>query len=524
MLVVHGWNGGAAHDADRQGAFSHLIDLTANQVGTVSARSSLIGQLQDMAGTAVYTFDYRRYSDRWVTDPHIAPALASAIDCLYQATGQKLIVVAHSMGGLAVEATFDRRLPGADKRSSEIAEVITVGTPYKGSLLASIAQDAIPTAAVASLTGGPAAGGAFMTLTTAILAACGRLSTIDAEGTCAKIGFLSPVTSLYSDAAIALRYDSSQIRALPTIPSSVKVLQLGGINTFDTGASWFQQLLGAAKTVNLGDTIVTQGSSMPNGTQGNSVTCKYTASPVSAAADDIGMMFRVVSAVDARHVKVPFVDASIPCAHGQLTQDIEVTNTVLGEVHDAVHARVTTMLSAAAESALTPPICGAPRLHLTKGAVVMPGTNGNGGEEVSRGWSWSGETTYTPATALADGRSQMSTTNAGAIAISFDCSASGAGGAYNYVGIYTNKLRLIGVIDPTELTTAGGAGLPGVASIDFVKGEARAQVEWLAFAPSGNYCPKTRVELDYSLSPTTTGLLTHGPVRTVFGDPRCGAR
>jgi pimeloyl-ACP methyl ester carboxylesterase len=110
VVVVHGWTGRATHNVDRTGAFSHLIDLTANRLGTVNVSRSVIGQIQRLGGTAVYTFDYHGISTRWVTDDGIGPRLGRAIDCLYEATGQRVIIVAHSMGGLAARQaiTADR--------------------------------------------------------------------------------------------------------------------------------------------------------------------------------------------------------------------------------------------------------------------------------------------------------------------------------------------------------------------------------------------------------------------------------
>ncbi|WKK72053.1 hypothetical protein Q0F99_02965 [Rathayibacter oskolensis] len=101
IIVLHGWLGTATHDEGRTGAFSHLVDLIApngvDEPVTTSQRS-MIGTLQEIPGSAVYTFDYRDLAARWVTDPGIADALASSLDCLTRATGNRAIIVAHSMG------------------------------------------------------------------------------------------------------------------------------------------------------------------------------------------------------------------------------------------------------------------------------------------------------------------------------------------------------------------------------------------------------------------------------------------
>lgn len=104
VVMVHGWTARSTHPnadgtEDTQGTFSHLIDFTANRSGSADVGRSLVGQLQGLPGAAVFTFDYHPYSGRWVTDEHLGPALVKVVDCLAKASGQKVIVVGHSMGG-----------------------------------------------------------------------------------------------------------------------------------------------------------------------------------------------------------------------------------------------------------------------------------------------------------------------------------------------------------------------------------------------------------------------------------------
>jgi pimeloyl-ACP methyl ester carboxylesterase len=128
IVMVHGWTGSDTHDDAGQGAFSHRIDLTANRLGTVTTTRSLIGQLQSLPGAAVFTFDYHPYSARWVDDAHLGPALGNVIDCLYQASGQKVIFIGHSMGGLITRyAATHPGVSGSD-RTAEISTVVTFGT------------------------------------------------------------------------------------------------------------------------------------------------------------------------------------------------------------------------------------------------------------------------------------------------------------------------------------------------------------------------------------------------------------
>jgi len=93
-----------------------------------------------------YTFDWSSASGAtptagaspnvmWVTDPPVpdlAMRLAHAINCIAQKSGHKVIVIAHSMGGLVTKAASR-----SDVDLNDIAAVFTLGTPYRGSWLAS---------------------------------------------------------------------------------------------------------------------------------------------------------------------------------------------------------------------------------------------------------------------------------------------------------------------------------------------------------------------------------------------------
>lgn len=78
-------------------------------------------------GALPVLFDYRDRSLQWVTDSAIGPALADVIECLARESGNDVVVVAHSMGGLAT------RFALADPaRASEVSLVVTLGTPNLG--------------------------------------------------------------------------------------------------------------------------------------------------------------------------------------------------------------------------------------------------------------------------------------------------------------------------------------------------------------------------------------------------------
>ena len=102
---------------------------------------SALGSRQQVTG---YTFDWSSYAGvnsgsilAWVNGPPApgpGPLLAQAIQCLAGKSGHKVIVIAHSMGGLVTE---DASTIGS--ASKDIAAVFTLGTPYNGSWLDSLA-------------------------------------------------------------------------------------------------------------------------------------------------------------------------------------------------------------------------------------------------------------------------------------------------------------------------------------------------------------------------------------------------
>lgn len=65
-----------------------------------------------------------------------AAAVTAAIDRLHTATGHAPVVVAHSMGGLAVRAAL--RASGRDA-IDRVAHVVTIGTPHHGTLAGALA-------------------------------------------------------------------------------------------------------------------------------------------------------------------------------------------------------------------------------------------------------------------------------------------------------------------------------------------------------------------------------------------------
>ena len=323
VIMVHGWVGRSTHDEGRDGAFSHRIDLTANRLGTVTPARSLVGQLQRIPGAAVFTFDFRHDAARWVDDARLGPALGKVIDCLYQAAGEKVIVVGHSMGGLVTRYAASRPGVTGPDRAGEISTVVTFGTPATGSIAASVAASAADSNALA--------------VVHLVLSACGRLAT-DEVGTGTICDTLPPPARAFSsDAGRALRAGSPQLAALKPFPKGITVDTLAGGATFHLpGAGWFA-LPWTTSAVPVGDLIVTAGSARQGGALGRSASCAYQLNAVRGTTDFAGLLFGLVSRADV--AQQPLASLTGACFHTNLMRSIELTNEAIGAVSDDIEAR-----------------------------------------------------------------------------------------------------------------------------------------------------------------------------------------
>ncbi|MFC4611235.1 esterase/lipase family protein [Streptomyces maoxianensis] len=120
VLFVHGFNSGPAM-------------WTGDEAKVEGSNKTLVDLVSETGSTTAFTFDYRSFSNRWVTDRAIGHRLADTISCLRNQADRRVILVAHSMGGLAAQwAASDR----GGRVGRHITAVVTLGTPYKGSWLA----------------------------------------------------------------------------------------------------------------------------------------------------------------------------------------------------------------------------------------------------------------------------------------------------------------------------------------------------------------------------------------------------
>jgi pimeloyl-ACP methyl ester carboxylesterase len=174
---------------------------------SAASRALLVG---DASTRCFDVFDYGgTTSTYWVTNQDIGPALARRITTLAAASAKgggagRVVVVAHSMGGLATRCAAARSCNGGvDRVSEKIAELVTFGTPNLGSWLV-----------------GPGLHNVGRTVGSLLSASC-YLSFNVHNQYCIQIRALGT-----SDATRAFKPDSRQLQQLPSLSNTVPVYAL----------------------------------------------------------------------------------------------------------------------------------------------------------------------------------------------------------------------------------------------------------------------------------------------------------
>lgn len=406
VVMVHGWTSQDTNTPARTGAFSHFIDLSDIPGFTPDVGRSLIGQLQGIPGAAVFTFDYHPYSARWVDDPHLGPALGKVVDCLYRASGQKVIIVAHSMGGLI--ARYAATQPGlaSSNRAGEISTVVTLGTPETGSVAALLAETGVDFGAATS---------DVLATIRLMLAACGKLTSgqIETGTLCDELP--PPVRVFESASGVALRYGSAELAALKPWPSSIDVDALAGNATFELpDPGWFS-LPWSTTSVDVGDLIVTPSSALAGATHTMNATCGYQMNPVRGVTDQLGLAFRQVAR--SQVAQQPLKAFTGACFHTDLVHGIELTNGALGAVAGDIRSRFS-VTAADLLSAPVPAVCRHPAGRLVNG--VQPGLPVSQGT-MALAWLHDGAAAKAALTAFGD----LSGNGSGDAATLLSCDAGG---------------------------------------------------------------------------------------------------
>ena len=334
VIMVHGWTSQDTNTSARTGAFSHIIDLSDNPDFVPDISRSLIGELQGVLGAAVFTFDYHPYSARWVDDPHLGPALGKVIDCLYRASGQKVIIVAHSMGGLIARYAATHAGVAGNDRASEISTVVTFGTPETGSVAALLAETGVDFGAVTS---------AELAVIRLVLSACGNFATDDIKSGSLCDELPAPIRAFESASGVALRAGSPELAALKPWPHSIDVDALAGNATFEVPRLGWFSLPGSTRPVDVGDMVVTRGSALAGATSTKDATCDYQLDPVRGATDQLGLLFGQIAA--SQVAQQPLRAFTGACFHTALMRGLELTAEALGAAAEAIRCAAAAMTS-----------------------------------------------------------------------------------------------------------------------------------------------------------------------------------
>ncbi|WIX91339.1 hypothetical protein [Amycolatopsis sp. DG1A-15b] len=110
------------------------------QPGRLGGRLDTAKALRNQFGDRIKTFvyDYSHWSSYWASDEHIAPCLAyylGQVSAEYEMAGcdKKVIVVAHSMGGIATRCALADGAAAKPPLATVVPYIITLGTPSLGS-------------------------------------------------------------------------------------------------------------------------------------------------------------------------------------------------------------------------------------------------------------------------------------------------------------------------------------------------------------------------------------------------------
>lgn len=291
VLLVHGFNSGP---------------------GTWNAKTQ--AKYAKAGATCIDVFDYKSWSTQWVTDEHIGPALAARIEQLAAASANgkgsgKVIIVAHSMGGLATRCAVASSCNGGLRGvSAHVLELITFDTPNTGTYLRGSGVGYQAMDGVMSLVSG----------------AC-YTSFLPHNPICEFIRAL-----FTSDATKAFTPGSAALRSLPRMPNAsnpasdvtaIPVLAVAGHVELATTVFGREVNLGGA-----GDLIVKENSALDEGLRVHGLGGKKTI--------DCGKLN--VLSVSAWNRLALRVRALPKCTHITETNDMAFTSAALAEIGTAV--------------------------------------------------------------------------------------------------------------------------------------------------------------------------------------------
>lgn len=277
--------------------FVHGMASNPEMWGTDS--TGLAARVAAMTGATAWTFDYSAAALNWVDDPRIGTALAAAIVCLARGAGRQVVIVSHSMGGLATQEAVSLADPQGGTVADHVAEVITLGTPFLGSQILKYASNAVSAVEDSSAQDG--------ILVEALLSACAGFAAPDNNrNPCGLLAVAdSPVGS-------ALSYKSPQIAALPAWPIGLPVKPIAGNITVRISVAGI-----GFTTGDVGDVAVTQDSAI-------------------AGADDAAVVQDYCDNTGIRQLALH--SDKVPCYHDSLPSDPRAVDAVTSTIAGIVQA------------------------------------------------------------------------------------------------------------------------------------------------------------------------------------------
>lgn len=218
VLFVHGFT-------DTSDSWTKPASVTWSASPPPGGPKSFVQWVSEIPGALPVLFDYRDHSLEWVDHEAVGGGLAQAIGCLAERSGQKVVIVAHSMGGLAV-----RQALSVAARAAQVSLVIPIGSPNLGSfwpnVLTGVARDAESVnrwVQTATVLGSPTVDrAAFMAgyrFTLSVIRNCARqIAKAPASGICGEI--TPVVAAMKSHAGEGLAAGSQKLADLPPWPKT----------------------------------------------------------------------------------------------------------------------------------------------------------------------------------------------------------------------------------------------------------------------------------------------------------------
>ncbi|HUR75087.1 MAG TPA: hypothetical protein VMZ00_12490 [Sporichthya sp.] len=359
IIMVPDYHGRAKHDDSRTGDFSAPIDMGAGGPAPAVPRASLIGQLQQIPGAAVYTFDYRASAGSWVDDPGIGPALGDAIDCVTSALGQKAVLVTHGVGGLAARYAVGGQVEGRD-RGSEVTTVIGYGSPQTGSQLAELLNTGVGSTASEP-----------RTVLRLLVSACRALkpAVFTEQAPC---GFLPAEAGAFGrPGGDAFRGQSPQHLALRPYPSNVKVHAFAGDVTVNTNLGWFGLKPFRANDIPLGDLVSSTASTTIQALSQLRAACRFQLDAFGSPSQSGGLRMTELGVPGA---PLAFPSTIRPCYAPSLVRVSQFADRIRAILTEEVRTRQPLDLREL-ESLAVPSVCGHPAGTLVGGRLpgIAPG-------------------------------------------------------------------------------------------------------------------------------------------------------